>query len=229
MLRLICLTRRNPNSGDYRLCNLLALVVMRIAKYSWFIAMCGIPFLGLGCRIINLVTLNGKSSLQRTSKESYSSGATGGRNDVFNPTVFGKILRRESPCLVLAETSDILVFEDIHPRALLHALAIPKTYVQNVFSLGEGDIDLLLHMQEMGLKIIEEKYPEAFADDDYILGFHVPPFNSVNHLHLHVLAPASKMTTYHRHVKYNVGLPWCTGIATVIERLRSGKTPVTYL
>lgn len=40
-------------------------------------------------------------------------------------------------------------------------------------------------------KVLEEKGCDL---NDIRLGFHCPPFNSVGHLHLHVIAPASGLS-----------------------------------
>lgn len=44
-------------------------------------------------------------------------------------------------------------------------------------------------------KVLQEKGCDL---NDILLGFHLPPFNSVSHLHLHVIAPASELSFYQR-------------------------------
>ena len=145
-----------------------------------------------------------------------------------NDSVFGSILRGELPSLTLAETETLLAFQDRKPRAPLHALVIPKRHIRNVFHLQETDQGLLHDMHHMGLSLIQHHYPEAAKRNDFILCYHVPPFSSVPHLHLHVLAPASEMNFLHRYGKYLVGTRWCTGDLHVRQRLGQGKTPVPY-
>lgn len=49
-------------------------------------------------------------------------------------------------------------------------------------------------MAEMGRAVLRE---QGIIDmKDVRLGFHQPPYISVNHLHLHVLAPASQISEY---------------------------------
>jgi hypothetical protein len=83
-------------------------------------------------------------------------------------------------------------------------------------------------MRQMGLELLEEQQPETLEAKDYILCFHIPPFNSVDHLHLHVLAPASKMNVMYRYGKYNCGSRWCISDLEVIERLKGGFVAVPY-
>jgi diadenosine tetraphosphate (Ap4A) HIT family hydrolase len=149
-----------------------------------------------------------------------------GVNYAENPSVFGKILRGETAVLTLYESCDLLAFQDKTPRAKLHALVISKRFIPTVASLTRDDLPLLDDMRAAALDLIEQHHPKALVESDYILCFHVPPFNSVNHLHLHVLAPASEMTFCHQFGKYQVGTRWCVDEAVVRDRLKAGKKAV---
>jgi len=93
-------------------------------------------------------------------------------------------------------------------------------------------LELLYEMKQMAEQLVEEyrnddndvvdvvENNNNVGDGDYRLCFHVPPFNSVNHLHLHVLAPASRMTWFNGSVKYNSKLPWCADVDDVIRAVR---------
>jgi len=144
-----------------------------------------------------------------------------------NKSVFGGILRGEIPAIVLNETNEFLAFRDRSPRAPLHALVIPKRFVKDVTQLRSSDVRMLDDMKGNALAIIQEQYPKALHDNDYILCFHVP-FKSVQHLHLHVLAPASDMAWFWRFGKYSSETPWCTGFERVRERLSAGKCPIAW-
>jgi diadenosine tetraphosphate (Ap4A) HIT family hydrolase len=92
----------------------------------------------------------------------------------------------------------------------------------------DDDIQLVQNMRQMGLDLLKQQQPDALATNDYILCFHIPPFNSVDHLHLHVLAPASEMNWIYREIKYKCGARWCTSDLDVIERLKKGLPAVAY-
>jgi diadenosine tetraphosphate (Ap4A) HIT family hydrolase len=162
-----------------------------------------------------------------------------------NDTVFGDILRGNRPARILGETKDLLAFQDRHPRARLHALVIPKRFIPSVFDLQteknnesnsnedktitmNDDSMLLQEMESMALSLLEKYEPQTLATGDYILCFHVPPFNSVDHLHLHVLAPKSEMSFLHSWIKYNTQTRWCTSLESVQRRLAEGKSAVPF-
>lgn len=148
-----------------------------------------------------------------------------------NPSVFGQILSGKVPARTLQESTNLLAFEDRSPAAELHGLIIPKRYVESVFSLDssqKADIELVQEMHQMGLSLIEEYHPEALQTGDYVLAYHVPPFTSIDHLHLHVLAPASSMSWWFGSVKYSCPERWCVSDSSVLERMQEGKTAVPY-
>ena len=166
---------------------------------------------------------------------SYYHSPAGENEDYYstNPTIFGRILNGEAPSRNYAESLDLLAFRDRTPKAEFHALVIPNRYIPNVYSLSTtdndvDDVNLVRKMRMMGLGLLQEYQPTAFDSDDYILCFHIPPFNSVNHLHLHVLAPASKMTWLYRYGKYKCGMRWCISDLEVIDRLDRGLVAVPY-
>ncbi len=76
----------------------------------------------------------------------------------------------------------VAVFEDIKPGAALHALVVPKRHIRDIDHLRAQDKDLITHMEKIGRVICEER---GFTETRF--GFHQPPFNSMFHLHLHIV------------------------------------------
>ena len=146
-----------------------------------------------------------------------------GVNYETNPTVFGRILDGTIPSSTIMENEELITICDRHPKAPLHGLVIPKRYIESVKSLNNDDLDTILHMKESAMEILKCDQPNAYANNDYILCFHVPPFISVGHLHLHVLAPASEMQIQYRWGKYLVGTRWCSDVDEIINVLRDVK------
>ena len=159
-----------------------------------------------------------------------------------NPTVFGSILRGELPTKLIFETTELIAFEDIKPRATFHALVIPKKLIPSVLELDAEDSNSLTALNKMSCAahdLLQREQPEAYRTGDYTLCFHIPPFNSVDHLHLHVLAPASEMMPWNKNGKYNCGkdvsksnnpflVRWCIGLSDVQANLQRGDPPTPY-
>lgn len=85
------------------------------------------------------------------------------------------------------------VFISSSPSAKYHFQAIPKNHINDPKYLTKDDISLVKELKE-GLKVAFGKYD--MAGEDILMGFHWPPFNSVKHLHLHGLAPASTVGVF---------------------------------
>lgn len=146
-----------------------------------------------------------------------------------NDTVFGQILRGEIPANTLSESDNLLTFSDIRPRAPLHALVIPKRRIGSVFDLNATtDLPMLYEMEETALKLLNATAPDAYLSGDYTLCFHIPPHNSVDHLHLHVLAPASEMNLLSRWIIYKTGTRNAADLDSVLSRLERGLPSVPY-
>ncbi|XP_061756464.1 adenosine 5'-monophosphoramidase HINT3-like isoform X2 [Nerophis ophidion] len=67
-----------------------------------------------------------------------------------------------------------------------------KKHIESCFSLNNGHIDLVERMAEMARAVLLDSGVTDMKD--IRLGFHQPPYISVRHLHLHVLAPASRIS-----------------------------------
>ena len=144
-----------------------------------------------------------------------------------NPSVFGQILNGNLPCRTYNESTNLLAFRDKSPRAKFHALVIPKRYIKNISTLTSSDVELLKEMRAMGLNLLQTHQPEAYATQDFTMCYHIPPFNSVDHLHLHILAPVSEMNYLYK-IKYWCGTRWCASEEVVVQRLEEGLSAVPF-
>nr|CAH67111.1 H0502G05.2 [Oryza sativa]CAH67469.1 OSIGBa0159I10.14 [Oryza sativa] len=115
--------------------------------------------------------------------------------------VFCPIARRDPACNTVLLYSDdrVMAFKDINPSAFRHYLVIPIEHIPTVNNLQRTteDHQLVSHMLAVGRDLLNRDAPNS---EEQRFGFHQPPFNSVDHLHLHCLA--LPFTPSWRQVKY---------------------------
>lgn len=100
--------------------------------------------------------------------------------------IFCKIIAKEIPAKAIAETDDIIVIQDIAPKAPVHYLIIPKKHIADVISLTEGDLSIPGKMVMMA-KELAKKLPgsQSFR---LITNNGADSGQSVFHLHFHFLS-----------------------------------------
>lgn len=101
--------------------------------------------------------------------------------------VFSRIIRREVSSDIVYENSELLIFNNIHPASTTHMLVISKTtpVIFDVSVLTQAHIPLLMRMINTTERVLRCTQPHAMHQ--FLVGFHVPPFISVPHLHMHVI------------------------------------------
>ena len=57
--------------------------------------------------------------------------------------LFCRIAAGEIPARKVFESEDVVVFDDINPKAPMHVLAIPRRHLESAHDLTEADGDLL--------------------------------------------------------------------------------------
>lgn len=103
--------------------------------------------------------------------------------------IFCKIACGEIKSSYIKETGDLVVVKDIHPRAPIHYLIIPKIHLT---SMKEADmsntahINLLLKMLSMVTELAREL--KAPGDYNLIINTGTTAGQSVPHLHWHFLS-----------------------------------------
>lgn len=84
---------------------------------------------------------------------------------------------------MLYEDDLVVAFIDLKTIGKYFIQVIPKSHIKNIHDLNVSHISLIERMWDIGKKLLEEKHPNS----KYIFGFHVPPRNSINHLHMHCI------------------------------------------
>lgn len=98
--------------------------------------------------------------------------------------LFCRIVAKEIPATIVAETDDALAFRDINPAAPVHVLAIPKTHYA---SLAHADDEALLgRLMAFAAKVAVQ---EGIAETGYrtVVNTGNNGGQTVDHLHVHVL------------------------------------------
>ncbi|XP_015896610.3 bifunctional adenosine 5'-phosphosulfate phosphorylase/adenylylsulfatase HINT4 [Ziziphus jujuba] len=113
--------------------------------------------------------------------------------------IFCKIASKSTSTTLLYSDEKIVAFQDINPAADRHYLVIPVEHIPTVRDIQKTseDYTLVNHMLEVGQMLLRRDAPQSLQ---YRFGFHQPPFNSVNHLHLHCLA--LPYTPRWKHLKF---------------------------
>lgn len=112
---------------------------------------------------------------------------------------------------------DLVCFRDIRPGALHHYLVVPKKHVGNCKTLSKDDVQLVKNMVAIGKNVLQKNNVTDLEDTR--MGFHWPPFCSISHLHLHVLAPANQLGFLSRMI-YRINSYWFITADQLIERLQ---------
>ncbi|MBW4891764.1 HIT family protein [Mucilaginibacter sp. HMF5004] len=95
-------------------------------------------------------------------------------------SIFTKIVNREIPAHIVAETNDFLAFLDISPLAVGHTLVIPKKEVDYLFDLDDETYTGLQIFAKIVAKGIEKAIPcERIGVT--VIGLEVP------HAHIHLI------------------------------------------
>ncbi|CEG38702.1 histidine triad nucleotide-binding protein 3-like [Plasmopara halstedii] len=102
----------------------------------------------------------------------------------FRSCVFCSNSLREKHQIVYEDAKIIAILDRI-PRAKKHVLVIPHEHISYVSDLTPAHCELLKHMMETGKRILAS---DGFEDEGNCrFGFHLPPFASIPHLHMHCL------------------------------------------
>lgn len=94
----------------------------------------------------------------------------------------------EDDSQLIYQDDSVAAFFDLKKVCTLHIQVVPRRHVQNIYELTPYDIELVTHMHEVG-KMLLEKFA---GHGEFRFGFHIPPHNSIQHLHMHCIAPPFK-------------------------------------
>jgi histidine triad (HIT) family protein len=102
--------------------------------------------------------------------------------------LFCRIVRREIPAEIVFETTDVLAFRDIGPKAPTHVLVIPKVHVPSLDAMDDG---LLAGTLLLAAGQVARELGVAVSGYRTVINTNDDGGQTVHHLHLHVLGGRS--------------------------------------
>ncbi|KAI5892720.1 HIT-like protein [Schizophyllum commune H4-8] len=128
---------------------------------------------------------------------------------------------------VVAQDDKFVAFHDRNPASKVHVLVIPKDHHRMRFDRASASC-----LNRRSESFFPERLVRLAANvltRSWNLGFHIPPFNSINHLHLHVQVLPYRSTI--RKLKYRIadghgsrtkGFSWFATLRQAIAILEKG-------
>lgn len=111
--------------------------------------------------------------------------------------IFCRIAKGEIPCNKVFEDEELLAFRDIHPKAPMHLLIIPKRHIASLFDATADDALLLGRMLALAAELARQ---EGSADGfRTIVNTGRVGGQEVYHLHLHVLGGSQSLPAMLRY------------------------------
>mgnify|MGYP001101276934 CR=1 FL=1 len=99
--------------------------------------------------------------------------------------LFCKIIKRKLPSEIIYENEKVMAFKDIHPKAPIHFLILPKKHIQSVNHLKAGDKELMGEIFLAAKKITKEKKLKGYK---LVINIGRKGGQLIDHLHLHFLS-----------------------------------------
>jgi histidine triad (HIT) family protein len=98
--------------------------------------------------------------------------------------LFCRIVRKEIPAKIVAETEDCVAFRDINPQAPVHILLIPRQHIPAVKDASDPSV-----VGKLTLLAADLARREGVADSGYrlVINTNADAGQTVFHLHMHLL------------------------------------------
>jgi histidine triad (HIT) family protein len=102
-------------------------------------------------------------------------------------SIFEKIIARQIPARIVAETDEWIAFHDIQPQAPLHVLVVPKKPIVRIGEAEESDAPLLGALL-LGVQLVARCLGVLDSGFRVVINHGRDGGETVHHLHVHVLA-----------------------------------------
>jgi histidine triad (HIT) family protein len=99
--------------------------------------------------------------------------------------LFCKIIRGEIATEFVYQDKEVVAFRDLHPKAPVHILIVPKKHIDKLQDISDNDRELLGQLLLTAKKIArQEKIEEAFK---VVINCGKKGGQEIFHLHVHLL------------------------------------------
>ena len=99
--------------------------------------------------------------------------------------IFCKISSHQVSSEVVAENDEAIVFKDIHPKAEIHWLVVPKAHISSVSQVGTEDWPVVTSILKMAAETAKNK---GLAGYKLVFNVGRDGGQMVDHIHLHILS-----------------------------------------
>lgn len=132
------------------------------------------------------------------------------------------------------------VFRPLYPISDSHILVVPRCHIRNITQLTAEHAALLRHMravaervlfEDMDVDVDKDQDQEMSQDQgvenaspteagaEYTFAFHLPPFNSIDHVHMHAIRKDDLGLGCIAAIKFRTDTWWCRSYEAVLRRL----------
>ncbi len=98
--------------------------------------------------------------------------------------IFDRIASGEIPGDIVYQDETVMAFKDIHPKAPVHVLIIPKKHIASLLEISAPDLPVIAHMLEVA-NIIARK--NGLGGYKLVINTGAEAGQVVMHLHMHLL------------------------------------------
>jgi histidine triad (HIT) family protein len=98
--------------------------------------------------------------------------------------IFDQIASGKIPSDVVYQDDTVMAFKDIHPRAPVHVLIIPKKHITSLADISKEDLPVVAHMLEVANIVAKEQGAKAYK---LVINTGANAGQVVMHLHMHLL------------------------------------------
>ena len=98
--------------------------------------------------------------------------------------IFDRIAEGKIPSDVVYQDETVMAFKDIHPKAPVHVLIIPKKHIVSMMEITKEDLPVIAHMMEVANIVAGQQGIKAYK---LVINNGEDVGQVVMHLHMHLL------------------------------------------